>query len=190
MKNNNTFKEYISPVVVLVGICLVITFALAFVNSITAPIIEENAKATADAARAELLPAADGFTEYDGDLAVLEENKLYVADCYIADNGAGMVITVKTKSFGGILTEMVGIDADGAITGVKVTEHGDTPGLGTKAHDPSHLEQYKGLTELTDKSAKADPSVNHVSGATISSNGVHAGVYAALEQYKMVGGAE
>lgn len=187
---SNTFKEYIAPIVVLVAICLVITFALAYVNSITAPIIEENSIATANEARAELLPAADTFTEYDGDLAVVETDKVYVVDCYIADNGSGMVVTVKTKSFGGILTEMIGIDDTGAITGVKVTAHSDTPGLGTKAHDPGYLEQYVGLTELTDVTAKADANVTHVSGATISSNGVHAGVYAALEQYKLVGGAE
>ena len=41
---SNTFKEYIQPVVVLVAICLVITFALAYVNSITAPIIADNTK--------------------------------------------------------------------------------------------------------------------------------------------------
>lgn len=187
---SNTFKEYIAPTVVLVAICLVITFALAYVNSITAPIIEENAIATANEARAELLPAADTFTAYDGDLAVLEPDKIFVTECYIADNGSGMVVTVKSKSFGGLLTEMIGIDNTGAITGVKVTAHGDTPGLGTKAHAAEHLKQYVGLSELTDQTAKADANVTHVSGATISSNGVHAGVYAALEQYKAVGGAE
>lgn len=186
---SNTYKEYIAPVVVLVGICLVITFALAFVNSITAPIIEENAIATANAARAELLPAADTFTAYDGDLVVMEEGKVFVTESYIADNGSGMVVTVKTKSFGGLLTEMVGIDSDGAITGVKVTAHGDTPGLGTKAHDPAYLEQYKGMTEYADTAAKADPNVTHVSGASISSNAVHYGVCAALEQFKAMGGA-
>lgn len=186
---SNTYKEYIAPVVVLVAICLVITFALAYVNSITAPIIEENAIATANAARAELLPAADTFTKYDGDLVVLEPDKVYAAECYVADNGSGMVVTVKTKSFGGILTEMVGIDADGAITGVKVTAHGDTPGLGTKAHDPGYLEQYKGMTEYADFSAKNDPNVTHVTGASVSSNAVHYGVCAALEQYKAMGGA-
>ncbi|MBR6956022.1 MAG: FMN-binding protein [Firmicutes bacterium] len=45
-----------------------------------------------------------------------------------------------------------------------------------------------GLTELTETSAKADPAITPVSGATISSNGVHYGVYAALEQFKEVGG--
>lgn len=187
---NNTFKEYIAPTVVLVAICLVITFALAYVNSITAPIIEENSIATANEARAELLPAADTFTEYDGELAVIEADKIFATECYIADNGSGMVVTVETKSFGGLLTEMIGIDDTGAITGVKVTSHSDTPGLGTKAHDAGYLEQYVGLAELNDLTAKADSSVTHVSGATISSNAVHAGVYAALEQYKLVGGAE
>ena len=78
---------------VLVAICLVVTFALAYVNSITAPIIEANTIATANAARAELLPAADSFTQYDGDLVVMEPDKVYVDDCYVADNGAGIVVT-------------------------------------------------------------------------------------------------
>ncbi len=56
---SNTFKEYIQPSVVLVAICLVITFALAYVNSITSPIIAENTRKAADEARTEvLLPAA------------------------------------------------------------------------------------------------------------------------------------
>ena len=46
---SKTFKEYIQPVVVLVAICLVITFALAYVNSITSPIIAENSAKAADA---------------------------------------------------------------------------------------------------------------------------------------------
>lgn len=186
---SNTFKEYIQPVVVLVAICLVITFALAYVNSITAPIIAENAAAAADEARTELLPAATSFEQYDGDLVVVEPDKIYVTDCYIAE-GAGMVVTVDTKSFGGILTEMIGIDNTGAITGVKVISHADTKGLGTKAHDAAYLEQYKGKTELAGaENIKGDTAITHVSGATISSNGVYQGVCAALEQYKQVGGA-
>lgn len=187
---SNTFKEYIAPVVVLVAICLVVTGLLAFVNSITAPIIEENSIKAANEARAELLPAADTFTAFDGELAVVEEGKIFATECYIADNGSGMVVTVKTKSFGGLLTEMIGLDSKGKITGVKVTAHGDTPGLGTKAHDAGYLQQYVGLTEATDVTAKGDANVTHVSGATISSNAVHAGVYAALEQQKIVGGAK
>ncbi len=186
---SNTFKEYIQPSVILVAICLVITFALAYVNSITAPIIADNTAKAADATRAELLPAASTFEQYTGDLVVTTPDKVYVEDCYVAE-GVGIVCTVKTSSFGGLLTEMVGIDADGAITGVKVTAHADTKGLGTKAHDTAYVAQYIGLSELANaENIKGDSAVTYISGATISSNGVYQGVCAALKQFEEMGGA-
>ena len=187
---SNKFREYIAPSLVLVVICLVITGALAYINSITAPIIEQNSIKAADEARAELLPSADSFTAYDGDLVVLEADKVFVTECYIADNDTGMVVTVKSASFGGLLTEMVGIDANGAITGVKVTAHADTKGLGTKAHEGKYVTQYEGLDTLAfADNVKGDPAIEHVSGATISTNGVYQGVCAALKQFEAVGGA-
>lgn len=185
---SNTFKEYIQPVVVLVAICLVITFALAYVNSITAPIIADNTKRAQDAARAELLPAAETFEQYTGDLVVLSPDKIYVSDCYIAE-GAGMVVTVESSSYGGLLTAMIGIDSEGAVTGVQVTAHNDTMGLGTKAHTPDYLSQYQGVTELAGAdSIKGDTSVSFISGATISSNALYQAVCAALEQYQAIEG--
>ena len=187
---SNTYKEYIAPVVVLVAICLIITGVLAYVNSITAPIIEENAAATANEARFALIPDADDFTAFDGDLVVMVENQVYISDCYIANNGTGIVVTAKTKSYGGILTEMIGIDSEGAITGVQVTSHSDTPGLGTKAMTEDYLSQYVGLSEYSDVTARNDSNITYVSGATVSSNAIHYGICAALEQYKVVmGGA-
>jgi electron transport complex protein RnfG len=186
---SNTFKEYIQPSVVLVAICLVITFALAYVNSITSPIIAENTRKAAEETRKVLLPAAQSFEEYTGDLVEVEKDKIYVEDCYIANDG-GMVVTVKSASFGGLLTEMVGIDANGAITGVKVTAHADTKGLGTKAHEGKYVAQYEGLDTLAfADNVKGDPAIEHVSGATISTNGVYQGVCAALKQFEAVGGA-
>ncbi|MCI5534727.1 MAG: FMN-binding protein [Firmicutes bacterium] len=186
---SNTFKEYIQPSVVLVAICLVITFALAYVNSITSPIIAENTRKAAEETRKVLLPAAQSFEEYTGDLVEVEKDKIYVENCYIANDG-GMVVTVKSASFGGLLTEMVGIDANGAITGVKVTAHADTKGLGTKAHEGKYVTQYEGLDTLAfADNVKGDPAIEHVSGATISTNGVYQGVCAALKQFEAVGGA-
>ena len=190
MKSNN-FKENIQPTLVLVIICLIMTFLLAYVNGITAPIIEENSIKAAKANRALLLPAATDFEAVDeADLVTVTEGQVWVSECYKATNGAGIVVTVKTKSFGGILTEMVGIDNTGAITGVKVTAHGDTKGLGTKAHDSNYLEQYVGISSLDNAAnIKQDSNVTHVSGASISSNGVFQGVCAALKQFEKVGGA-
>ena len=191
MENKNSaFKEYISPILVLVVICFVTTFLLAFTYGVTAPIIAENTAKAASEARMELLPDGDNFSDAGADLYVLEEGKVYATEVYTADNGAGMVVTVKTNSYGGVLTAMVGINKDGEITGVKVTDHADTPGVGTKAHADSHLSQYVGLTELSSDLVKSDPSVQHVTGASVSSGAVHKAVYCALEQYKAMGGVK
>ena len=189
MENKNSaFKEYISPILVLVIICFVTTFLLAFTYGVTAPIIAENTSKAASEARMELLPEGDSFSDAGADLYVLEEGKVYATEVYTADNGAGMVVTVKTNSYGGMLTAMVGINSNGEITGVKVTDHADTPGVGTKAHAAEHLSQYEGLTELGSDVIKSDPSVQHVTGASVSSGAVHKAVYCALEQYKAMGG--
>lgn len=187
---NNTFNDFIKPVLVLVIICFVVTFALAAAYGVTSPIIEANTKAAADATRTELLPKADGFEEYTGDLAVLEEKKVYVKDCYTSTNDEGMVVTAITNSYGGALTAMIGIDKDGAITNVVVTEAADTPGVGTKAQDAGHLSQYSGLNALTSTDVKADTDVKPVTGASVSSGAIHKAVYVALEQYKSMGGAK
>ena len=192
MENKNSaFKEYFSPILVLVVICFVTTFLLAFTYGITSPIIAENTAKTESEARLELLPDADDFTESDAQVYVLEEGKVYVENVYVANNGAGMVVTVKSNSYGGMLTAMVGIDKDGAVTGVKITDHSDTPGVGTKAQSSDHLSQYVGKSELGSAKIKdhADDVVE-VTGASVSSGAIHKAVYCALEQYKAMGGVK
>jgi uncharacterized protein with FMN-binding domain len=118
-----TWKEYFSPTAVLTVICIIVTLALAGTYQLTQPVIAANAKAAADAARAEALP--DGGGAYSPvDCKLLDG----VAEVYQADNKAGYVITAKDKGFGGAIVVMVGIGADGKIAGVKVLEHSETPG--------------------------------------------------------------
>jgi electron transport complex protein RnfG len=188
--DKQTFNRYVVPVIVLFVICLVVSTGLAATFSITNPVIVENTKKLEDETRQVLLPDADSFTEYDGKLLKSDDGKVAVTAVFVADNGEGMVMNIETKSFGGTLTEMVGIDKTGAITGVKVTNSSDTPGVGTKAAEPSFLDQYKGLPELSDPTAKKDTNVNAVSGATVSSNAIHYGVYQSLEQFKQMGGVK
>ena len=188
---SNTFKEYIAPIVVLVCICLVITAVLAVVYGITKPIIDTNSRAKADATRGALLPAAEKqFVEYKDKLVSHSGDGVAVTECYTAKNESGMVCTVESKSFGGTLTMMVGVDNKGEVTGVEVTNHSDTPGLGTKDFEPSYLKQYKGLTKLNSTSVKDDGQIKYISGASVSGSAVHYGVYAALEQYKTMGGVK
>ena len=60
-------KSIIRTALSLFLICAVATGILAFINSVTAPIITQNNAAAADAARLEVLPEAEAFTEADSD---------------------------------------------------------------------------------------------------------------------------
>lgn len=188
---NSTFKEYVKPALVLVVICLVVSFALSQTFALTKPIIEANEAKAADTARALVLPEGGSFSAYEG---TLNEG---VVDYYIADNGAGAACTSTAKSFGGTITVMVGIDSVGAITGVTVTKHADTPGLGTKAMTVEYLSQYNGKTAadvIPDMGAigqdniKNNSNMDAITGATISSNGVYHSVQGALAQFEIAGG--
>lgn len=84
---------------------------------------------------------------------------------------------------------MVGITADGNISGVKIGNHSETPGLGSKASEPTFKDQFKG--KGTDKSltvvkgnASNDNDIAAISGATITSKAVTSGVNAAIDLYK------
>ena len=72
MENKSSaFKEYINPILVLVLICFVVTFLLAFTHSVTAPIIAANTEKAAIEDRQEILPDGDNFTPSDADRYVL-----------------------------------------------------------------------------------------------------------------------
>ena len=135
MTKNENFKEYGMPVVVLVAICFVTTLLLALTNSVSEPIIIRNQAITATANRKELLPDADDFTQLELDsYASSSDGMASVTEVYKANNDTGYVMTCVTKSFGGDLTMMVGLDAAGAVTGVKVTDHAERQGHGPRRY--------------------------------------------------------
>ena len=182
---NRTFKDYITPALVLVILCLVVTTALSATYGVANPLIETNSQKAADKARSEVFPAGDSFTLYDGKLVE------GVTECYMADNKEGMAVTATSKSFGGTLTAMVGVDKGGKVTGVTITEHADTPGLGTKPMDADYLKShYIGAEALEAANIKDDPNVDQIVGATISSNAIYETVKLALQQFNECGGVK
>ena len=191
-KKESAFSSFISPILVLVVVCFVVTFALAMAYGVTKPIIDKNNLKESNKAKSELIPEAHGeFENYDGKLVVVQKNKIYATEASKAVNGSGVVVTVSSNSYGGALTAMVGIGNKGKITKVLVMSAQDTPGIGTKAQDPKHLEQYKGLNDLGSETIKdAKSKVKHITGASISSQAIHEAVFCGLKQYKAMGGAK
>ncbi|NLA75247.1 MAG: FMN-binding protein, partial [Deltaproteobacteria bacterium] len=89
--------------------------------------------------------------------------------------------------FGGNIGVMVAFNVEkDELAGIGITTHSETPGLGSRAKtEPSFREQFKGIPvnrEIKVKSEGGD--IDALSGATVTSKGVCAGVDNSIEIYK------
>ena len=170
--------------VTLLGICAVVALLLGVTNYVTEPIITRIQAEKTNAAMAQVLPAG----EYR-DVAVEAPN---VTACHAAyDGGAllGWVVEVTASGSQGAISMVVGVDTAGAVTGVSVTKHSETANLGTKVvNDQKVLNRFIGMSNeggaITVNSGSN--RFDGVSGATVSSKGVAAGVNAALDAAAML----
>ncbi len=163
---------------VLLGICLATALLLGVVNQITKPRIAALEKAKKEAAMAQVL-FADSYEETGFTAAGVPA--LYRA----LSGGAqtGWVAETSTGGSQGVIEMMVGVDMEGQVTGVSVIKHSETPNIGTKVvADPAVLNRFVGMSRA-DGEITVNAGSNRfdaVSGATVSSRGVTAGVNAAL----------
>ncbi len=150
-------EGFIKPIIVLVVICLVVGFGLAYVNAITEPIITAAAEEKAELVKKNVLPEADGFTEItDAELPAK------VSQAFKADNGTGMVFICEAAGYNGNVEIIVGIGADGLITGTEVLKHEETVGLGSRIAGEDFRNQFIGK----DSSLSG---VDTIGGSTVSS---------------------
>lgn len=100
----------------------------------------------------------------------------------------GYNFTVTPKGYGGPIEMIVGIKKDGQLMDMKILKHNETPGLGAKASDATFAEQFKlkkvSVLTVTKTPAVSENEIQAISGATITSKAVAAGVNAALEYWK------
>ncbi len=179
--------DILKPVIVLTAICVVTSALLAYTNSLTKPVIDNLAVETELKTRKIVLSQADSFTDEKlGDVAYCTGK---------AADGAtiGYVFTTSAKGYGGDVNIMVGVNADGTISGVQTLSLSETPGLGMNAQKPTFLEQFIGKT-LGVSVTKNEPGENEIkalTGATITSNAVNTAVNTALDYYAQItGGAD
>lgn len=179
-------KKIIIPTVALFVICLVCTLLLALANNVTDPLIKELAVKTEMESRMKVLDTAATFEDGKGD------GFTYATGYNDAKEVQGYVFVTTTKSYGGELQIMTGIDTEGKVTGVEILTINDTVGLGMNAKKEEFRNQFKGLFgEIAVQKNSADPSKNEIqalTGATISSKAVTTAVNMALENYAAVAG--
>ncbi len=180
-KNASAFavdSGYIARLVgVLFGICLTVSLLLGVVNAVTEPTITATQEAKTEAAMKQVLPA-DSYEE-----ASVTEDGVQVSRAYSGGAAIGWVVRLTSNGFGGAIDMVVGVSGSGAVTGVAVTKDSETANIGSKVvKDQAVLDRFIGMSheggEITVNSGSN--RFDGVTGATVSSKGVAAGVNAAL----------
>ncbi|MCD7947175.1 MAG: RnfABCDGE type electron transport complex subunit G [Oscillospiraceae bacterium] len=159
-------------VIVLFLVAAIVAALLGVVNLFTAPVIALNQQRTKEEAMEAVLPA-DSYEQVDytgADTTVME---LYRA------GDAGWVVQVAPTGFSGAITMMVGVNSDETISGVSITEHAETSGLGANATKPAFRDQFVGKSG-TQAVTKDGGEIQALTGATITSRAVASGVNSAL----------
>jgi len=116
--------------------------------------------------------------EYRTETAYRSPNAVSISAGYSSSELVGYCVEIQTPGFGGMITMVVGVDLDGKVTGVVVTDHNETLDMGTHALEDSYLSRFvgrSGTLRLTGSN-----SVDVVSGATVTSKAIVTGVNQAL----------
>jgi electron transport complex protein RnfG len=174
------------------------TALLAFTHDRTEPTIARGLQAEKLALLSQVLPT----TLYDNDLLAAQQSvppddllgTRKASSLWLARRGgrfSGVVLeAVAPDGYSGDIFLLIGIDANGSVTGVRVTAHHETPGLGDYIdHAKSAwIDQFVGKSLLKPepkhwKVAKDGGAFDARAGATISPRAVVKAVKSALDYF-------
>ena len=187
-------KYIVKLTVTLLGTCLIVALLLGLVNGVTAgPIAEINQQKT-EAAMLAVVSDPDNTTfsdalELSGNMTAAATaaggtlNEMY--EVQVNGEAAGYAVKVTASGSQGSIEMMVGVDAEGAVTGVSVVNHSETSGIGTKVvgNEPTAsgvgvLDQFIGKS-AADGTLTVGTNVDAITGATITSSAVMSAVNSA-----------
>lgn len=179
MKKENMGLYILRLAVTLLLITGITGAALAGVDAITKDKIAAIQQQKTLDAIAVVLPGVDDLTQQP----VADETGL-VKNLYAS--GDNYAVEVAPGGFDGAITMMVGI-SQGEVTGISIISHTETPGLGAvaaaqNAKGEAFRSQFVGGTSF-----EVGANVDAMSGATITSKAVTAGVNAALSYVQGLG---
>lgn len=149
-------------------------------------ILRTRGEARSEALR-NVMPEAETFKSLE---VAPEEGPVAVVGVDEALRGSdreGWCVAVSSKGYGGPVSLMVGITKDGGVRALRVLTHSETPGLGARSAEPAFHGQFDNRSRLPLRVVKgaagAEDEVSAISGATITSTAVVAGVNAAVDYW-------
>lgn len=182
-------KSNLLNMVVVLGVtCLVCSGVLAGAYALTKDPIDAAAAEKTNQAIGEVLPH---FTETSYEAVDLEGKTYHYYKATEGDKLIGYAVESSVVGFGGPLSLMVGVTADGVVYNTSVLSHSETPGLGAKCTtDAKFISQWKGFNPAEKKLAvkKDGGDVDAITASTITSRAYTAAVANALAVVKLLGG--
>ena len=200
-KVNMDPKYIIKLTVTLFVTCVIVAGLLGGVNAITADKIAAiNWEKTVEAMKAvvadpdatefsDALPVTDEMAAAPGAFGSLDS----IYEVQVNGQAAGYAIKVVASGSQGNIEMMVGVDADKVITGVSIVSNSETAGIGSKVMDNESTASGVGVLSQFEGKSPADgelvvnKGIDAITGATVSSKGVTAGVNAALAVAAVMG---
>ena len=172
----------------LTVIALVVAALLGVVNMVTEGPITAINKANTEKALAAVAPEGAAFEPVEISDAVSSAASAYgtLSEMYTMSTG-GYACKVVASGSQGNIEMIVGVDDTDAVTGVSIVSNAETSGIGSKVMENQEgvLDQFIGMSGAG--SLVVNKNVTPISGATVSSKGVTAGVNAALAAVEAMG---
>ena len=182
--------QIIKLALVLFAVSAIMALALGLVNELTKGTIAMRAAETTKKAYASVTAElqADDYPEVNSEY----KNDNTITKLCTATAGGQQVGYVAETTFSGaqgMITMVVGLDNDYNCTGVYVTKHSETSGLGAKAADTNEGAWRENLVGQGDgmKLAKDGGDITAISGATITSRAVVTEVQTVINAAKSLG---
>lgn len=159
---------------VLFLIAAIASSILAFVNSKTQPLIEENQRLAQELARQEVLPEAKYFEEVSAPFEYFEGRN-------IDQELVGYTFIASETGYSGVIETMVGLDVDFYVTSIKVINQSETPGLGANCTRSDFLDMFTG--KKSDELVVGTNNIN-ITGATITARAITSSVKNRISELK------
>jgi len=177
-------KETLNLSLRLALICAVAAMALAKVDDFTrGPIAEAIERARREAVEAVLPPFAELVADT---LGVDDETRTYDLGC--GEDGVTGVAFASASGLGysGEIKVMIGVDAAGVVTGVRILQHAETPGLGANYAAPDVLDAFykgAGFADRDWRVRKDGGDLDAITGATVTGRALADAITKGLQQY-------
>ncbi|MCL2044540.1 MAG: RnfABCDGE type electron transport complex subunit G [Treponema sp.] len=177
-------KHIIKPAFALFIIAAAVTALLGFVYEITKAPRENQRKKTREITMNNVLPQASEFRE----IAVTPSGTIVgVVEGLNGSEITGYIIELEPKGYGGTISMMVGIsDNDSRITGMRIMQHSETPGLGALASHENFYRRFDGKDMVplgVVKTSAGENEIEAISGSTITTKAITDAVNEAIEWY-------